>query len=390
MKQKLKLVFFIGGLNFGGMERVAFIAGDLLKNEYDITYVTLYQSNPDYELNCKSYDIGVPPSYSRFGKAVGFVKRLIRTYSMKKRLNPDVVFSFGMYSNYLNAITKNREKIIMGIRSYDWLTSPFMTKKIDKYIVSKFDTISSVSKIIAQDAEVYWNIPVDKNTVIYNPYDINYLQKKSNDDIDDFEFDPALFYICTVGRLEDQKGFNHLIRVFSECIKKCPNIRLIIMGNGEKRHEIAEMIRLYNMDDYIYLLGGKTNPLKYMKKSNLYVLSSITEGFPNALCEAMAIGTPVVSVNCKSGPMEILCKNGCGNVESFLIVDYGILSREMVMDKRYNKRKLDYAERALKNAIIFSYFHPEITIDLAKRAQNRIREYNYDVFKSKISNVVSQ
>ena len=390
MKRKLKLVFFIGGLNFGGMERVAFIAGDLLKDEYDITYVTLYQSNPDYELSCKSYDIGVPPSYNRFGKAVGFVRRLIRTYSMKKKLNPDIVFSFGMYSNYLNAITKYREKIIMSIRSYDWLTSPFMTKKIDKHIVSKFDTISSVSKVIAQAAEVYWNVPVDENTVVYNPYDVNYLQKKSNEDVEDFEFDHALFYICTMGRLADQKGFNHLIRAFSECIGECPNIRLIVMGNGEKNHELVEMIQAYSMNDFIYLLGGKKNPLKYVKRSNLYVLSSITEGFPNAMCEAMAIGTPVVAVNCKSGPMEILCKNVCVDVESFFIADYGILSREMTMDKQYNKKELDYGERALKNAIIFSYFHPEITIDLAKRAQIRIKEYNYDTFKSQIINVIAR
>ena len=90
---KKKVVFFIGGLNFGGMERVVFIAKELLENNYDIKIVTLYQNMADYEAKTEYYDLGVRPSKE---KVLTFIKRFIGTIRMKKELKPDIVFSFGM------------------------------------------------------------------------------------------------------------------------------------------------------------------------------------------------------------------------------------------------------------------------------------------------------
>ena len=215
MKNKKKLVIFIGGLNFGGMERVAFIMADLLKDDYDITIATLYQSNADYTLKHKTYNLDVPPKEGKINKILIAVKRLMATKKMKAVLKPDCVFSFGMYSNYMNALSKKNEKIIMGIRSYDWLTNSFTTPIIDKKIIAKFNSINSVSKLISADAEKYWGINKNKVRVIYNPYEVNLIRKKSFEEVDDFPFDEKAFYYISMGRLSNQKAYYHLIKAFS-------------------------------------------------------------------------------------------------------------------------------------------------------------------------------
>lgn len=390
---KKKLVFFIGGLNFGGMERVVFIAKELLEKEYDVKIVTLYQDNADYKTNEEYYNLDVKPSKKRI---YTFFKRLIRTIKMKKKLKPDIVFSFGMYLNYLNVLSnymvKNKPVTIAGIRSYDWLTDPFVTLKIDRWIMQHMNKINSVSKLIAEDAEKVWKIPIKNNPVIYNPYDLDIIEKRSLENIEDFEFEENCYYIITMGRLADQKGYNHLIRAFSKVNAKYKNIKLIIMGNGDKKQDLEKMITEYKLEDYAKLLGGKSNPYKYVKRANLYVLSSLSEGFPNALCETMCIGTPVISVNCKSGPSEILLEQEkCNyNEKGFFIGKYGILTKQLEPDRLYIKKELSPEENSLAEAICFAYENPQIMKEKAIEAKEHMKEFNYYNFQNKLKDILEK
>lgn len=382
---KKKLVFFIGGMNFGGMERVVFIASELLKNNYEITIVTLYKTSADYNIGNNIYDLNVPPCSGKVNKVIQFFKRLYMTKKMKIELNPDIVYSFGMYSNYLNALTHKKEKIIMGIRSYDWLSKPFVTSKLDKYIVSKFDSINSVSELIAVDAERYWKIPQEENMVIYNPYNIDFIQKKAMENIDDFVFDKRCFYYITMGRLSYQKAFDHLLYAFSIVNKKYDNTRLIIMGNGENLGQLKKIRDSLNLKDKVFFIGGKNNPYKYVKKADVYVLSSYTEGFPNALVEAMCIGTPVVSVNCKSGPAEIFRYNKIKSKDSsslFEICECGILTNEMIDESRTGRYQ--QSEISLAQGMIVLYENSDLRNRLRDNALKRVCDFDYDTFKEKM------
>lgn len=388
---KKRVVLFIGGLNFGGMERVVFVAKKLLDKEYDVKIVTLYQVEADYEAKEEYYNLDVPPSNNKIWT---FIKRFIKTIKMKIKLKPDIVFSFGMYLNYLNILSNfmiiKKPVTIVGIRSYDWLTEPFFTSKIDKWIMNHANKINSVSKLIAKDAEMIWKIPREKNVVIYNPYDIDFIAEKSVELVDDFIFDSNKYYVITMGRLSDQKGYNNLIRAFSYVVKKHKNIELIILGNGYRKNDLEMMIQSYDLEQSIKLLGGKSNPYKYVKKANLYVLSSLTEGFPNALSEAMCIGTPVVSTNCKSGPSEILVKNSdfeYGN-EKFYVGDYGILSKEMEPDKKYIKKELSLGEESLAEAICFAYENREKMESIAVEAKKHMELFSYDRFYKKLKEIL--
>jgi glycosyltransferase involved in cell wall biosynthesis len=81
---------------------------------------------------------------------------------------------------------------------------------------------------------------------------------------------------------------------------------LIILGRGDKKEELKNLARNLNIDEYVTFLGFQSNPYGLVARSNLFVLSSLWEGFPNALIEAMACRIPVISTDCSSGPKEII------------------------------------------------------------------------------------
>ena len=107
------------------------------------------------------------------------------------------------------------------------------------------------------------------------------------------------------GRLTRQKDFPTLIRAFAKLRQTRP-CRLIILGDGRQRSELESLARELNVEQDLALPGFTANPYVYMRHADLFVLSSRWEGSPNVLTEAMALGTPVVSTDCPSGPNELL------------------------------------------------------------------------------------
>lgn len=111
--------------------------------------------------------------------------------------------------------------------------------------------------------------------------------------------------VLGVGRLAPQKDFSTLIKAFAR-LRETRDARLIILGEGELRSPLEALVRQFGLQEVVSLPGFVSNPYGFMRRADLFVLSSAWEGFGNVLVEAMACGTPVVSTNCPSGPAEIL------------------------------------------------------------------------------------
>lgn len=108
-----------------------------------------------------------------------------------------------------------------------------------------------------------------------------------------------------VGRLTKQKDFPNLIQAFAQ-VRKRHDVRLMILGEGELRSELEQLIVSLGLTEHVALPGFAANPYAYMRRARMFVLSSLWEGLPTVLIEAMALGTPVVATDCPSGPQEIL------------------------------------------------------------------------------------
>lgn len=112
--------------------------------------------------------------------------------------------------------------------------------------------------------------------------------------------------ILAVGRLERQKGFDLLLRAFAECAKQHPGWTLAILGEGTLREELESTARELGLGPRVEFRGRVSNTWDYFRQADIFVLASRFEGFPMALCEAMASGVAVVATDCPSGPREVI------------------------------------------------------------------------------------
>ncbi len=168
------------------------------------------------------------------------------------------------------------------------------------------DEVVAVSQGVAKDLIYHWGCDKANLRVIYNPVLTPDLIRKSSIPLNHPWFQPgAPPVILSVGRLSREKDFPTLLRAFA-LVKQEISAQLMILGEGRDRPLLEQIVKQLNLHGAVAMPGFVENPYPYMRHANLFVLSSLWEGFGLVLVEAMACGTPVVSTDCPTGPYEIL------------------------------------------------------------------------------------
>jgi len=319
-----KIAFFIPDLGGAGAERVVSnLSIALSKHNYEV-YIILYNEKEiAYEYGGKIITLDKEKrDYKVFGKIFRFINRTIELKRVKKRYNFDIVISFLENPDFQNILTKGTEKVYISVRNFASKSYALKKKLLAKLLYKKADLVIAVSKEIRDDLAKNFHISKDKIKVIYNPYDIDKVNALAKETVE--EKYKKLFekkVIINAGRLTYQKGQWHLIRAFSWVCSEVKDAELVLLGEGPLKLQMEELATKLNIYNKVHFIGFQDNPYKYMKNSALYVLTSLFEGFPNALVEAMVCGLPIISANCKSGPKEIL---GSYNYSQ----QYGVLTDE--------------------------------------------------------------
>ena len=121
-------------------------------------------------------------------------------------------------------------------------------------------------------------------------------------------------FIVAIGRLTKQKNFKFLISCFQKLTDSQPNLKLVILGDGEEMQNLKKLIHTKNLENNIFLLGHLQNVFSYLSRAKLFILSSLWEDPGWVLLEAAASNTLILSSDCKNGPSEIIDNNNAGQL----------------------------------------------------------------------------
>ena len=387
------ILFIIDKLCDGGAEKSIINLTNVLKQDYNIKLLTFEYIIKDYKPEVPIINLNIPKSKNILRKIINVFRRTIKIRKIKKNLNIDVSISFLPGPNLINCLTKRKDKVIVSIRNtQSKLKKDFFRDfaNLLTYILS--DKVIAVSNMVKEDFIKRYKVNNKKIEVIYNMIDLNKVEQDLKNDNKKEEIQKSKDKILiNIGRLVEQKGQWHLIRVFKEIIKIYPNIKLVILGRGELEGYLRELIDFYNLKDKVLLLGFKENPYKYLKNSDIYISTSLYEGMSNTILEAMVCGLPVIATDCKSGTREILApqtnyKKTAINVEE---AEYGILVPNLNY-KFYKEEKLDEEEEKLKDAIITLLKDNKKYNNYKVQSKMRAKNFDSEIIKQKWKNIIEK
>lgn len=304
----MKILFYIGNLRKGGAERVVATLSNKLVEKNEVIIITTTDEKIEYSLN-KSIKLFNLKNFD--GNKNPLVKNIIYLKRLKdyiKDIDPDIILGFLPEPSYRLLLLKPfiKTPVIISDRNdpkveYASLKSrtimKTLYKKADGFVFQTEEARSYFSKKIQ-----------DKSVVIANPVDdkffnVNYCGENSKEFIN-------------VGRLNEQKNQIFLIESFKEIIKKYPDYKLLIYGDGDMKEELSSYIIKNKLNDNVKLCGNVDNIENVLKDKKGFILSSKYEGMPNALMEAMAVGVPCISTDCPCGGPRELIKN---NINGLLV-----------------------------------------------------------------------
>ena len=355
----MKIAFLIPKLKGGGAERVISNLSLNLPKEIEQHIIVFERNAVEYSHCAKIIETNLSSRKSIFRKGINIILRIIKIREIKNNEKYDVVISFLEGANIVNIFSRRKEKVIVALHNYlkeneDKLIGKLMSFII-KHSFNKADLIIAVSRQLEKRLIDEFGIKENKIKVVYNPIDHKQIELLKYEDIPPEE--KAIFnarVIINVGRIDTIKGQWHLIKAFSIIRKQLENIHLVFLGEGNIESELKDLCTYFGIEKDVYFLGYKENPYKYLYNSEIFALSSLSEGFPNVVLEAMACSLPIVSVDCKSGPREIL-EPSLDISETILDTrksEYGILTPQFDSKVDVNNRKIISEEYELANALI--------------------------------------
>lgn len=168
------------------------------------------------------------------------------------------------------------------------------------------DRIIAVSEGVRDDLVDNLGVPAEKVRVIYNPVEAARLRGLADREVGHAWFrDRDCPLIVSVARLDESKDFDGLIAAVRLVNQQRP-VRFVVIGDGPERRRIESLAAAHGVTDVLWLAGHQENPYQFLARADVFLHPSKVEGLPNAVLEALALGRPIVSSDCRSGPAEIL------------------------------------------------------------------------------------
>ncbi|MGL5574650.1 MAG: glycosyltransferase [Sarcina sp.] len=317
---KKKVLFVLEAFDKGGIEKVTLdIINNLDKDKYDITVKVIWFGG-----HCQSLvkeHIKVEPFFKKYIKGIMrfFIyapKEIVYKTYIKEKYDVEIAAGDGIPSRIVaGSANKNSKKISwihMDVQERGSKLKEFNDIKKARKIYSSFDDIICVSKSCKKSFEEKFGL--NNLKVVYNPINNVEIKRLANEELDYLQIIPKdIMNFIAVGRIEEQKGFDKLVRVHKRLIEENLMHRIILLGDGSKKVEIEDFIKKNKLENTFKILGFRSNPYKYIKNADIFILSSRDEAYPTVLIESVIIGTPIIATNC-CGVEEILEEGSLGMI----------------------------------------------------------------------------
>lgn len=296
------VALYISSLRKGGAERVMANLADYLSSRgYRVVLVTTHKAEEEYPVSAKVCRLISEPEDEELkrGRIGNFMTRFQKLRNIWKREKPDVILSFIGKNNIMTIMTSIGLKIPVAVSVRGEPREEYYNKLLRLLAKGLFGIASGV---ILQTKESFSFFPwyVRKKAVILrNPVNPDFFRERFEGERDKT--------IVAVGRIDENKNHQLLIRAFARIANEFPDYHLIIYGEGDKREELCRLTKDLNLEDRISLPGSIDHVAAKIYKTRVFVLSSDTEGMPNTLVEAMILGLTVISTDCPGGgPAELI------------------------------------------------------------------------------------
>ena len=367
------IAMYIGSLVKGGAERVMCnLARYFYSEGYKVTLVTTYLADEEYDVSegnwhrtpadgCSELEVLTPedkpvkvwidqkgdgidrvftalPINDRKGRISNFFKREQILRDTWKELKPDVILSF-LGKNNIMAIKTAKGlgiPVVVSVRSNP--SREYGSRSLDLSMRYYFPKAAGVVVQTTEAAE-YFGDRVKKKT-LPNSIHPDFINR------DIVPFDSRAKEIVTVGRLDDNKNQILLIKAFKEIEKEFPDYSVVIYGDGEKRKEFESQA-----PERVFFKGRVSDVPNLISGSEIFVLTSRQEGYPNALIEAMSLGLVSISTDCPCGGPRDLIDNGKNGIlipmasDDKMVKELADALRKVITDRELSKELSDNAAK---------------------------------------------
>lgn len=351
--EKLKLLFITYTYsNGGGAEKVlTTLLNNLDAERYDISIFEIVK----YDVKCEPVNSNIklfPPLYHCNDRDY---KVKVLDYILEQK--PEIIRALNNFDAYDVIITWNYQLpsfMLPGFsdkKTIGWFhgaiddldianNSPAVKHRqnLQKKAWSFADKIVTISQKSLQSLGTVFPEYMHKAQVIHNAFDLRTTNLKATEKIEDTCANCLLPIIICAGRLDKNKNFSLVVKAVAKL--KTENIQcvLFIVGDGEEKESLVCLAAESGITDSVFFLGYKQNPLPYISRAQLLCVSSMAEGFPTVVCEAMALGKPFVTTPVAGASEELADGGNCGLVADWDVDDYAKKIKILLTDKKLYDR----------------------------------------------------
>lgn len=311
---KKKILFFMWSFSLGGgAEKIlSTIVSNLDPEKYDIDILEMEHFDKGYEFVPKH--VRILKSFQDYRQARWlrallwririYFPRLTRRLLVKDDYDVEVSFTI-MNPPLLFSKRKEVKKISWIHGSIEEFLKDSSKRESHRRQLDVADTIVGISKKTSHSIKEIYPDYASKLRTVYNGYDFKTIQEKSHEKID---IEIASQSICTIGRIEENKGSDRVVEVIRLLHQEGKNYHLYFIGAGDMEEELKKRVKEYGLEDYVHFLGYQKNPYQYLSHMKVLLSMSKQEGFPGVYVEALSLGLPFVST--EVGGAEELSQEG--------------------------------------------------------------------------------